>query len=454
MTTTESTADTVTNEMDTELPFSGSKLMRPSHLAVSGIAAEAPTAGSLLSGADLKDAVAKTIQYLGGYWRPISAVARMQEELGEVAERMHERDEEGLIDELADLVVITTCLANQYCVDLTARAKFTDHADQAPRSDVSVTDHDLLMLILMACGRLARIINAYDGDKPLKRNERRDSAGEEIRRIHDLLGRIASSRGIDLTERVLKTLAKSKSRDFGRFTTRFDPSSSQTVDRFSHLAATSPCIFAKQAKIWGAPTWDAERGLHWNIEHILPSFAHFGRAAAAEMLDGYVVEICDAQSNGDIERFTRTFRAALELLDLRNPTGEQCLRKDMLSPTWRFRLFGVSYFITTFAPFYGMGHPRHSPLAGSSFLFFQPEVSFDHHGIAAGNPKRSAIKQTIRENFTAHGSPYPDDLVRQPIEALKYIKPLDPRGKPVFWWYPRLDTDQSKRVPDGEESRA
>jgi hypothetical protein len=122
--------------------------------------------------------------------------------------------------------------------------------------------------------------------------------------------------------------------------------------------------------------------------------------------------------------------------------------------TWRFRLFGVSYFITTFAPFYGMGHPRHSPLSGSSFLFFQPEVSFDHHGITASNPKRLVTKQTIRENFAAHGCPYPDDLVRQPIEALKYIKPLDPRGKPVFWWYPRLDVDKANWTADGGGDRA
>ena len=94
----------------------------------------------------------------------------------------------------------------------------------------------------------------------------------------------------------------------------------------------------------------------------------------------------------------------------------------------------MSFFISTFSPFYPPDHPRHSPRHDSAFIFLQPEISFDHHGVTASNPKRWSIKESIRANFEKRLSRYSVELVEQPIEALKYVKPFKVDGEPVRWW--------------------
>ncbi len=53
-----------------------------------------------------------TIGLVGGYWRPSAAVARLLEELGELAEL--DRNDPRYASELADLWIITTALSDQF----------------------------------------------------------------------------------------------------------------------------------------------------------------------------------------------------------------------------------------------------------------------------------------------------------------------------------------------------
>ena len=70
------------------------------------------------------------IQNVGGYWRPVNAVARLLEELGELGELLISADLDSngdqLSDEFADLWIISACLANQFNVTLTDH-KSADH---------------------------------------------------------------------------------------------------------------------------------------------------------------------------------------------------------------------------------------------------------------------------------------------------------------------------------------
>ncbi len=51
---------------------------------------------------------------VGGYWRPSAGAIRLLEELGEVAEAIASGEVDALADELADVWIISTAVADQY----------------------------------------------------------------------------------------------------------------------------------------------------------------------------------------------------------------------------------------------------------------------------------------------------------------------------------------------------
>src|SRR3989344_3985793 len=73
----------------------------------------------------LQEKIDQTVREVGGYWTPLSTFARVSEELGEISEIILETplNVQSLASELADLYIITTCLANQYCVKLSDEYK-------------------------------------------------------------------------------------------------------------------------------------------------------------------------------------------------------------------------------------------------------------------------------------------------------------------------------------------
>src|SRR5258708_11709865 len=101
--------------------------------------------------------VHEMIQKVGGYWRPTAGVARLLEELGELSEQLRsattEYERAYLAEELADVWIISTCIANQFNVDLGTSETVSvleSHGDHAFEDAVS------------HAGRIARIVNYYD----------------------------------------------------------------------------------------------------------------------------------------------------------------------------------------------------------------------------------------------------------------------------------------------------
>src|SRR5947209_7312422 len=98
--------------------------------------------------------VRETMIAAGGYWRPLAAVARLLEELGELSELLYSGGEapDGLPEELADLWIITAALADQFLAEV----------DEP--GEVAAAEVDLGALVA-AAGPVARVVNHYDGPK-------------------------------------------------------------------------------------------------------------------------------------------------------------------------------------------------------------------------------------------------------------------------------------------------
>jgi hypothetical protein len=222
--------------------------------------------------------VRETMLQAGGYWRPLAAVARLLEELGELAELLDGQDPASADagSELADLWIITTALADQYLAHVpepgAAAAGLAGREDGRRLSDV-----------VQAAGVIARVVNHYDGPKTPRASL--PPLGQAIRAFHGELGGLAQALGLDLADAVAGKLQTIRARgDLTRFQrSGHDPS---TADSLARYRAGDPR--RERMRLWGGPEWTgadpAASALAMN-----PWLDAFAKAAAAERLDGFVI---------------------------------------------------------------------------------------------------------------------------------------------------------------------
>ncbi|PIC05932.1 hypothetical protein CS060_02705 [Anoxybacillus flavithermus] len=366
-------------------------------------------------------------------------MARLSEEVGEVAEEIRGNGEDGnLIKELSDVFIISTCLANQYCVNLDEEFANMGYCSNTNKLYDSIPEccdiTESFLNVSVQLSKISRILNHYEGDKVRKKGESASRVSTEIAKLHVLLVSISKSLKGDLFEEVDQVLQKSLSRDKGRFGYFQDPTTSLTIQRFKKVAEKTSCIFSSRSKIWGSYSFIESMSLEENLEKNLKLLERFNRVAPFEGLDGFVIEAYGKGYGDTLENLSYTLKRVLKYLSDNDPAKAHCMNQNILKPDWRFSFGDQTFFITTFAPCYPEKHPRYSYNPFSTFIFLQPEFSFDHHGIHSGNAKRESIKEIIRKKFRENGSEYNIDLVRQPLEAYKYVKPINVDDAPVKWW--------------------
>jgi hypothetical protein len=81
---------------------------------------------------------------------------------------------------------------------------------------------------------------------------------------------------------------------------------------------------------------------------------------------------------------------------------------------WYFEMFGESFFVTTFGPFYNDTHARYTFGAQDCYILLQPDYSFAWHNIGEDtkhtewdNPKtmRDKIRAEVRSNGAKNNCP-------------------------------------------------
>jgi NTP pyrophosphatase (non-canonical NTP hydrolase) len=260
-----------------------------------------------LTGGTSQQLVRATIAGVGGYWRPLAAVARLLEELGELAELLagpaHDRREppSELASELADLWIITTAIADQFLGDVAepgSRARAAAGPGDAVRSDLADGDSmggdpaqgDPFRGLVATAGQIARIVNYYDGPKTPRSLAGWPSLSDTVAQLHARLATVADAHGVDLAAAVAEKLGAIPVRDSERFAqSEHDPSTAPCLERFRKIRTTPWGADVDRARLWGGPAWSS-RPLAANVAAIVPTLVSFTRAALPEGLDGYVIE--------------------------------------------------------------------------------------------------------------------------------------------------------------------
>jgi hypothetical protein len=360
----------------------------------------------------------ETMRHVGGYWRPLAAAARLLEELGELADELAKETTPDLGGELADLWIITTAMADQFVCPI---------ADPPVRGPVVVAEVPFAELV-EAGGRIARAVNYYDGPKTPRTLEGWVPLGNAVRAFHAVLSNLAASLGVDLRLEVASKLDSIPAADAGRFGSAHDPSTAASLDAFAQVRSSTPCPYADQARLWGAPQWEAA-GVTANVQALVPSLTSFTTAAAHEGLDGYIVHGPNAST---MERLADWLRDLLVELSAQDPAGEPVMKPPIHRRGWQFSFNGARLFVAVFSPLYPASHPRHAPT--DTFVVMQTEESFSRRGVGSEHGQSVRVKRQVRKQFADAGLSYPAGPKDARIEAPLYLLPRWEGDEAVRWW--------------------
>ncbi len=222
--------------------------------------------------------VRETMVAAGGYWRPLAAVARLLEELGELSELLSQevRGEE-LAGELADLWIITTALADQFLAEVAEPGDANGKAG-------AVT----LGAVLEAAGPIARVVNHYDGPKVPRADSPLPSLADAIATFHAALAGLARASGVELgaavREKIERIHARGDIERFGRG--GFDPSTALLLDALGGPGAAG----LLPERLWAGPDLGLDAGGPWErAAAVRGPLEIFAKAARAERLEGFLV---------------------------------------------------------------------------------------------------------------------------------------------------------------------
>ncbi len=258
---------------------------------------------------------------LGGYWRPLAAVARLLEELGELAESLANpaQDHDELASELADLWIITAALADQFLGEVAEPGirQAGPQRGQDRDAHASAAPGEQLGELVAAAGQIARIVNYYDGPKTPRSLAGWPSLNDAVAEFHGKLAGLAGAHDVELGVAVADKLRAIAVRDSERFApAAHDPSTAPGLEQFRLLQTTAWGAQIGQARLWGAPAWCAQP-LVSNVAAIVPTLTRFTRAAVRERLDGYVVAGPALESGELLDEWARAVLSALAAHDPR-----------------------------------------------------------------------------------------------------------------------------------------
>lgn len=389
----------------------------------------------------LQQAVDRTVQENGGYWRPASAAFNLYEELLALDEAtypaMLETGELAPVDpdevrrHLIKLFVAATCISTQYSVDLLDAFRDSGFDTDLENSAFWQLKNTNLRLAVLSVKRrvaqVARVVTLYDfedvsADAP--------NLPKISRAVPHLL--VDVLKGFDSAAQFRAGIYANLSgpRSPRRYISPFDPGTAPVLEKIAPIRDSTFCPFAKKSRLWGAPDYDPSTSFEENMHRSIPSLRIFIRVAQREPLDGYVYGFpVDPPTHSLEEVKDKTARLVYFLSRTCNRQPERIVRDEILSNEhWRFTIYGEECFVNVFSPIYSATHSRFTyTVRDMMFIMLQPETSF--HTLI-----KKQDFQTQRDRIRAAFESRLQGYSLEDPEADRFVLPINENDGPVRWY--------------------
>ncbi|XP_005112877.1 uncharacterized protein LOC101859301 [Aplysia californica] len=241
----------------------------------------------------------------------------------------------------------------------------------------------------------------------------------------------------------------------------YDAGAVQSLRNFDVIKKNTECVFAKRSRAWGSPSYDYNLTLEENIKGLIPTFYKFTLAFQPLRLDAFLIELPGSLYGTDIQALSKAVRTVLLTLrehDLKLRRAAVNARADFDEPTrksqlellvehperwdrrnWVFEFNRVTFFITSFAPFYPEENSRYSFGCADCYMLFQPEMSFALHDLPPDTAETNwecpvNVRDRIRVAFREAGREYEAPMkVKEPM-VYEIVKRVHPQDDVIKWW--------------------
>ncbi|XP_045163543.2 uncharacterized protein LOC123527890 [Mercenaria mercenaria] len=220
----------------------------------------------------------------------------------------------------------------------------------------------------------------------------------------------------------------------------YDAEDTPSVQRFETIKQNSNCVFARKAKLWGSPPWNYELNLDGNIYRLLPMLLKFTIKCSSQKLDAFLIELPGKIYGENVQDFGDGIYKVLKVISDNDPAKIHCMNKSYIDKRgWVFEFNKVTFFITTFAPFYPENHPRYAFGAKDCYILLQPEMSFAFHDLPPDTTETNwdqpqTVRDKIRVAFKDAGrSYYIPDSVYSPM-VFEILRPISEQDSSYEWW--------------------
>ena len=209
------------------------------------------------------------------------------------------------------------------------------------------------------------------------------------------------------------------------------PYGNEENQHFSTVSGATPCVFARKSVSWAFDHMvdPADPG---QVKRLGARLRGFTRAAQREPLDCFVATFAP-EHGADIARLAaltnRVLRSLTRCDGLPRPFGHP------ERPGWQFVFHGEPYFVLALGECYPPTHARHLFGVQRTVLIFQPDSAFERVVNASGDGLISpAVRHAIRDRYARADMPYDLAHTESPVEAHRFVKPIEHGAPPVPWW--------------------
>lgn len=130
----------------------------------------------------------------------------------------------------------------------------------------------------------------------------------------------------------------------------------------------------------------------------------------------------------------------LKVISDNDPAHRKCMDKSYIDKRgWVFEFNKVTFFITSFAPFYPENHPRYGFGVRDCYILLQPELSFAFHDLPPDTPHTNwdqpqTVRDRIRVAFRDAGrSIYIPNSIYNPM-VHEILRPVCDSDDIYEWW--------------------